>query len=326
MSVKQQLIEQVVQLLVDGAGTRLYGPASRTVDATDRKFLESVSVELLEKMLIQFKNEQIRIAALNSPEVQQVQEARRREQEEFLRDSEWSKIFRTPLPGGKVAVDNAANRHIIESWLHPHETLSQAVFVKAIADTPRLIGQLVVTSADSLDPKKQVAAQKQQLEADKKVFEDAAKRLELYSINEANWSVIHSILGPGLSEYQIREAVASGAVRLTPATPSEVQQWRQELAEQRQDWLVNASPAELRAAANAEAEQRRVAAAKQQADEQLEAAVVRDSVMGFPPLAEDWRGQKLDANFIRVCDVATQKLLMKRFGSAQLDLRLRGVK
>jgi hypothetical protein len=116
-------------------------------------------------------------------------------------------------------------------------------------------------------------------------------------------------------------------VRLTPATPSEVQQWRQELAEQRQDWLVNqASPAELREAANRESEQRRAAAVQQQADQQLEAAVVRDSVMGFPPLPEDWRGQKLDADFIKMCDVATHKLLLKRFGSAQLDLRLRGVK
>jgi hypothetical protein len=201
------------------------------------------------------------------------------------------------------------------------------VFVKAIAETPRLIGQLAVQSADVLDPKKQVAAQKQQLEADKKVFEDAAKRLELYSINEANWSVIHSILGPGLSEYQIREAVASGAVRLTPATSSEIQEWRQELAEQRTDYLTHhASPAELRAAANQESEQRRLAAAQQQADQQLEAAVVRDSAMGFPSLPEDWRGQKLDANFIKMCDIVTHKLLLKRFGSAQLDMRLRGVK
>ena len=326
MSNKQDLINQIVELLTAGAGVELYGPSSKVVTVADRKLAESKSVEFLESKLLQLKHEQIRIAAVNSPEVQQLQEARRRDHEEFVRDTEWSKIFRTVLPGNKIVVDNQANRAAIEGWLHPHETLSQAVFVKAIADTPRLIGQLVVTSADSLDPKKQVAAQKQQLEADKKVFEDAAKRLELYSINEANWSVIHSILGPGLSEYQIREAVASGAVRLTPATPSEVQQWRQELAEQRQDWLVNASPAELRAAANAEAEQRRVAAAKQQADQQLEAAVVRDSVMGFPPLPDTWQGQKLDAAFIKACDVQTHKLLSKRFGSAALDLRLRGLK
>jgi hypothetical protein len=327
MSTKQNLIEQIVQLLTDGAGVRLYGPESRVVTAADRKLAESKSVDFLENALLQLKNEQITIQAANTPEVQRGNQERQRDHEQFERDMAWTGIFRTVLPGGEVAVDNAANRHIIESWLHPHETLSQKVFLKAITETPRLIQQLVLESSDTLDPKKRAAANKQQLEADKKVFEDTAKRLELYSLNEANWNIVHSTLGPGLSEFQIQNAVDSGAVRLTPATPSEVQQWRQELAEQRQDWLVNqASPAELREAANRESEQRRAAAVQQQADQQLEAAVVRDSVMGFPPLPEDWRGQKLDANFIKMCDVATHKLLLKRFGSAQLDLRLRGVK
>src|SRR5258708_7015651 len=209
MSVKQQLIEQVVQLLVDGAAVRLHGPASRTVDATDRKFLESASVELLEKMLIQFKNEQIRIAALNSPEVQQVQEARRREQEQFQRDMAWNNIFRTVLPGNKIAVDNAANRGVIESWLHPHESLSPEVFLKAVTETPRLINQLVLQSADVLDPKKQRQAASAQAEEDRRIFENTAKRFELYSINEANWNVIPSTLGSGLSEFQIQNAIYS---------------------------------------------------------------------------------------------------------------------
>jgi len=324
---KQQLVDQVCQLLTEGAGIRIYGPASNVVTVADRKAAESKSIEFLEAALMQLKSEQTRIATLNSPEVQQINENRRRDRDEFLRNEAWSKIFRTVLPGNKIAVDNAANRGVIESWLHPHESLSPEVFLKAITETPRLIGQLVVQTADVLDPKKQRQAASAQAEKDRRIFENTAKRFELYSINEANWNVIHSTLGPGLSEYQIQQAVESGAVRLTPATSSEIQEWRQGLAEQRQDWLVNrASPAELRAAANAEAEQRRVAAAKQQADQQLEAAIVRDSVMGFPPLPEDWRGQKLDAAFIKACDVQTHKLLSKRFGSAALDLRLRGLK
>jgi hypothetical protein len=327
MSTKQELIEQVCQLLTDGAGVRIYGPASRTVTPADRKAAESKTVEFLENALLQLQKEQIRIAAANSPEVQQINEARRRDQDQFQRDMAWNNIFRTVLPGNKIAVDNAANRGVIESWLHPHESLSPEVFLKAITETPRLIGQLVVQTADVLDPKKQRQAASAQAEEDRRIFENTAKRFELYSINEANWNVIHSTLGPGLSEYQIQQAVESGAVRLTPATSSEIQEWRQGLAEQRQEFLIHqATPQQLKEAARTETEERRAVAVQQQADQQLEAAIVRDSVMGFPPLPEDWRGQKLDAAFIKTCDVQTQKLLSKRFGSAALDLRLRGLK
>src|SRR5258706_15474692 len=110
--MKQQLIEQIITLLEGGAGVRLYGPSSVTVTTADRKLAESKSVEFLENALLQLQKEQIRIAAVNSTEVQHINEARRRDHEQFQRDMAWTNIFRTPLPGGKVAVDNAANRHI----------------------------------------------------------------------------------------------------------------------------------------------------------------------------------------------------------------------
>src|SRR5260221_9382921 len=164
MSKKQDLLNQIVELLTAGGGVELYGPSSKVVTVADRKLAESKSVEFLESKLLQLKHEQIRIAAVNSPEVQQLQEARRRDHEEFVRDTEWSKIFRTVLPGNKIVVDNQANRAAIEGWLHPHETLSQKVFLKAITETPRLIGQLVVTSSDSQDPNKQQQAAAAQAE------------------------------------------------------------------------------------------------------------------------------------------------------------------
>ena len=179
MSTKQQLIEQICGLLTAGAGVRLYGPSSVTVTTADRKLAESQSVEFLENTLLQLQKEQIRIAAANSPEVQQINEARRRDRDEFLRNEAWSKIFRTVLPGNKIAVDNAANRGVIESWVHPHETLSAEVFLKAITETPRLIGQLVVQTADVLDPKKQRQAASAQAEEDRRIFENTAKRFEL---------------------------------------------------------------------------------------------------------------------------------------------------
>src|SRR5258708_12602733 len=119
MSVKQQLVEQVCKLLAEGAGVRIYGPASSTVTAADRSAALSKSVEFVENALVQLTQEKIRLAAVNSPEVQQAQEARRRDHEEFVRDTEWSKIFRTPLPRTKATLTTQPTRATIQLRLHP---------------------------------------------------------------------------------------------------------------------------------------------------------------------------------------------------------------
>ncbi len=147
-----------------------------------------------------------------------------------------------------------------------------------------------------------------------------------FSENEANWSLTKSVLGSGFDQYSLEQAVTSNALRLARASQEELAQYAQDAAEVRQEYLRQATPQQLKQAARTETEQRRAAAVQQQADQQLQAAVERDAVMGFPSLPETWQGQKLDAGFIRKCDVATQKLLSKRFGSAALDLRLRGLK
>jgi hypothetical protein len=325
MSSKQELVEQIVGLLVAGAGTRLYGPNSVTVTPKDRAFLERSSVSFLETKARELQSE-VAAAARVSPEVERINEDRRRQRDDFLREQALAQIFRTPI-NGKVAVDNQAARQIIEGWLSLDEKLRPEWFAKVLAEQPSLARSLSWQSADLLDPRRQKEAAAAQAVEDRKIFESTAKRCELYSINEANWNVVHSTLGPGLSEYQIQQAVSSGAVRLTPATPSEIQEWRQQAAEERASYLAHhASPVELRRAANEESEQRRVAAAQQQADSQLQAAIARDAVMGYPPLPDTWQGEKLDAAFIKNCSVETHKLLSRRFGSAALDLRLRGLK
>jgi hypothetical protein len=327
---KQQLVEQVCKLLADGTGVRIYGPASRTVTAADRKAAESKTVEFLEAALLQLEKEKVRIAAANSPEVQQINEARRREQEEFVRDSEWSKIFRTPLPGNKVAVDNQANRAAIEGWLHPHESLTQAVFAKAIADTPRLMSQLVVTSSDSLDPKKQRQAATAQADQDKQVFQ-AFVRANGFSENEANWSLTRSVLGSGFNQYQLEQAVTSNGLRLARASQQELAQYSQDAAEARQDYLKNqASPAELREAANRESEQLRIQAQRQQVEAQVQAREQLDAQQGYPALpTETSDGVKLDSLFFKRLadtDIKKFKQYCTRYGFAAITARLNGVR
>jgi hypothetical protein len=198
-------------------------------------------------------------------------------------------------------------------------------------ENPALGRRLSWASADTVDPRKQRQVAAAQADEDRKVFENTAKRLELYSLNEANWNIVHSTLGPGLSEFQIQNAVDSGAVRLTPATPSEVQQWRQELAEQRADYLANrASPAELREAARNESEQRHAQAQRQHVQEQVEARERAEANLGLPALPETTSdGQKIDrAYLLRLADtnIKQYKLFCNRYGFAAVTARINGVR
>jgi hypothetical protein len=324
---KQKLVEQVCQLLVDGAGVRLYGPKSTVVTERDRKWAEAQTVEFLEAALLQLKNEQVRIAAVNSIEVQRINEARRRDQEQFQRDMAWNNIFRTVLSGGKVAVDNAANRGVIESWLHPHESLSQAVFAKAIGDTPRLIDQLVVQSADVLDPVKQRQAAAVQAEDDRALFSQMARQNNVADTG-ANFLLVRSLIASGFDRSRLAHALTMRG--LSAATAEDQQQWKEERIEQENTRLASdeASPREKRQIAY----QRTVDEHRTNVHTQIEFELVtgfeRDVVYGgkASPLPQEWSGQPLTSEFIRKCDKNTLKTMIHRYGSSQVTARLRGIK
>jgi len=57
---------------------------------------------------------------------------------------------------------------------------------------------------------------------------------------DANFSLIRTTLGPGFSVYEVGQAVRSGPLHPSPATPEETQQWSREAQEKRQQFLRNA--------------------------------------------------------------------------------------
>src|SRR6266851_4026833 len=138
-------------------------------------------------------------------------------------------IFRTPI-NGRVLIDNEANRNFLRSQVDEIEgdQISPAWFRKILAENPALANQLAWQSADILNPVKRKLVVAAQDRADHEVFEETAKRSGLYAINEANWNVLHSVLGSGLNETLIRHAVESGQVGLTPATQEEISAWARE--------------------------------------------------------------------------------------------------
>ena len=111
---------------------------------------------------------------------------------------------------------------------------------------------------------------------------------------------------------------------LASASPKELAKFREEQIEAHNEFLLNADTETLRTLAREEHAIKRQAAVQTDADLQLAASKVRDAIIGFPLLPGTWNGQKLDSEFIRRCSAETQKLLQKRFGSAQLTARLQG--
>jgi len=324
MSTKLEVIKEILRLLSSGAGVRNYGPNSVKATVQD---LEGYTVTHLETKLQELRAE---AARMETPEVQRVNQGRIQDREAFLLEQTWSSIFSTVLPGTKqIAVDTQANRNIISGWVDEvrDEKLSPEWFANVIAENPKLIAQITTQSADVLDPKKRKEAEYITTLRDRDVFNETARKLELYGITEANWGLVHSTLGPDLNEFRIQQAVRSGTVRLSPPTPAEIQEWRQSKLEERQNFLTHADHAELKRVAKQETEQRRVDAQREHVQQQIQVREQLDAQQGYPALPDtNAAGVKLDATFLKNLDGPTLKNFMRKYGAANVTARINGVR
>jgi hypothetical protein len=242
-----------------------------------------------------------------------------------------SNIFRTPV-NGRVAIDNQANRSIIAGWAHEDqgEQITPAWFTKVLREQPQLARQISWHSADVLDPPKRRQQEANQESEDRETF-NAFARENGFSEVEANVQLAKSVLGSGFNSHQLSEAVSSNALNLTQASPVELEQFRQEAAEQRQDYLVNhASPQELRQAARQESAQRRTQAQQQHAAQQVQIREQAEASIGYAVLPEtDRDGNKIDrAYLLKLADVDIRKYkqLCNFHGMANVTARLNGVR
>ncbi len=240
-------------------------------------------------------------------------------------------IFRTPI-NGRVLIDNEANRNFLRSQVDEIEgdQISPAWFRKILAENPALANQLSWQSADILNPVKRKQAIAAEAEKDREVFSTFAKA-NGFSLIEANYNLVRVVLNPGYDQYALVQAVQDGRLRLAPAS-EEIEQWRREDAEQRQEWLINqASPEQLRAASRQEAEERRIQAQQEFVREQDEAGRKRAAESGKPQLPEvnSLTGEKLDATFFNKLS-ATNRQEFRRYvgfyGGNQIVDRMRGIR
>jgi hypothetical protein len=201
------------------------------------------------------------------------------------------------------------------------ETLrEQRIRAQAEAAAARAIYQLNQHQAREPQRKAQAEAR---LKEDRKTFEDAAKTLHSFGINEANFNVTRQTLGEGFSVQAIQEMLIANGAIVSPPTQEELNQWEQERIAARNEFLLEADPGTLRTAAKQEVEQKRVAMQQEQARREDEARKQRDEARGYPPLPQVWNNALLDSHFIRKCSTETLKDLIRRFGAHQVTGALR---
>jgi hypothetical protein len=200
-----------------------------------------------------------------------------------------------------------------------HTKISE-IQLQAEAAAARLIFRL--NEHQAREPQRKARA-KAQLAKDRKTFEDAAKTLRSFSINEANFNVTRQTLGEGFSVYAIQQMLIANGAILSPPTQDELNQWEQERIDQRNEFLLEADAETLRTVAKQEAEQKRVAMQQAQARREDETRKQRDESRGYPPLPQVWNNTLLDSHFIRKCSTETLKDLIRRFGAHQVTDALR---
>jgi len=215
-----------------------------------------------------------------------------------------------------------------------HDTSIEAAQVRVAQargerEAERILHQLRMKELH--EPQRAKEAEKQ-LAKDKTTFVQACKQLRIGN-NEANFNLIRQNLGEGFSIFQIREMHAANGGTLAPAKEKEVAQWTQEAQDQEvqrtQEELAQAvrqydrgNPAPLRRIRDKE--RFKSQAANQQAEaRQFESTVQRESNLNFPALPTQFQGQPLDAAFIKKASPETIRFLRKKYGPAQLDLRIR---
>jgi hypothetical protein len=251
-------------------------------------------------------------------------EALAEQQEELEFEAAWTTIVRTPI-GDHVVKPIESNRSMIRGWSEgPGEGPPNfGWFKRLLEEDPRLANALAWESADKFDPAKRKQLTERQLVKDRQTLADACRQLHIGN-NEANFGIIRSTLGENFSIYQVQQAIQCGAVRVSPATQQELEQWAAESVETHNQFLLNADSQTLRTIARREGAERHQAALQAEADRQLQASQARDAAIGFPPLPAVWKGEPLDAGFIKRAASETLRLLNRRFGAAAVNARLCG--
>jgi len=278
-----------------------------------------MSTDELEEALSKSLLSGIHKEVLSSPEVlrreQEIDEINA-DRQRMAQEQQLSNIFRTPI-NGRVALDNQANRSIIVGWLQEDqgEQITPAWFTRVLTEQPQLASSLSWRSADILDPAKRRAEEH-------RAFHDFC-RDNGFSECESNRLLVKSVLGQGYDSHMLAQAVQSNALSLAPASPSELEQFRQEAIKAHNQHLLNLDIPTLRKMAK-ESGARGQAPPPPDETQRVRAAENQGT---FPELPDELRigdrDELIDAAYIRRCPKEVLRSLIKRYGPDQVNEALR---
>src|SRR5947207_1960934 len=137
----------------------------------------------------------------------------------------------------------------------------------------------------SREPQRRAEA-KAQLEQDRATFNDAARTLRSFGLNEANFSVIRSTLGPNFTTYSIQQALASNALNLSPPTQQEQDEWTRQDIKAHNTTLLNMDIPSLRKLAREAGARGAVASPP---DETQRVRAIENQDRTYPPLPDELR-------------------------------------
>jgi len=221
------------------------------------------------------------------------------------------------------------NETLLDQLLGP--ALSLETFRSLIEKNPQYQNRFEWGSAPFGAIRQAEADQSKQRTKIRQTFSAAAKAATAQGLNDvsdcdANFNLVCRVLGTDFTIAQAVKALTDGTLQgLAPSgNAAELRAaYQQKQIDDHNHWLMNADTKTLREITRQEIADQRQNSAQEQADRELQVGLQRQTAMGFPPLPDLWRGEKLDANFIKHCNVETHKRLTKRFGSAALTARLR---
>jgi hypothetical protein len=232
-------------------------------------------------------------------------------------------VFRNARHNGKVLKDCTANENQILELANPGEEdqICGDWFNKIIQQTPSLVNRFVWT-----DPPVSKFDKKAE-ERDRAEFTAFVKQ-NRYGDNIANFNAARGLLGPGnVRGYQLAQAVQSNALRLSPASAQELEDREAERIREHNEKLQSMSTGELRKLSGEGFDARRAQAAQAVADHSFAQKEQHDQHMGYPELPEYFRGRKLDREFfIKYCDRTTMRFLNQKYGPANVEARIRGIR
>jgi hypothetical protein len=228
-------------------------------------------------------------------------------------------------PGLRQQLDRMSKEELAEAYKIIQLQGKEEQLLEIQADRAAAAAMYKYQAQKAHEPQRK-AEEKAQLAKDTQTFADAAKTLRSFGVNDANFNVIGRTLGAGFSVYQIQQMVAANGGTLSPPTQEELNEWDREAIEAHNLRLLGADIPTLRKLAR-EAGARGPVAPQLDETQRVRAAE-RVEDIAYPPLPEEFRDgnnreEVLDASFIKKCSRETLRLLIKRYGSAQVTEALR---